>query len=131
VTLRFLCDENIPTQLAALLAAAGLDATVLGPEARGCTDQAILAIAVAERRILITLDKDFGELAAATALPTGCGVILLRHPLHPLAVALSRIAARIGGRTDWPGHFAVLEPGRTRMRRLPPSLASSKPAKRA
>jgi hypothetical protein len=29
------------------------------------------------------------------------------------------LAGIITGRSDWPGHFSVIEPGRVRMRALP------------
>ena len=45
---------------------------------RGETDDAILARAQSEHRILISQDKDFGELAYRSGLPADCGVILFR-----------------------------------------------------
>jgi predicted nuclease of predicted toxin-antitoxin system len=45
---------------------------------RGTTDDAILARAQSELRILISQDKDFGELAFRSGLPADCGVILFR-----------------------------------------------------
>jgi hypothetical protein len=38
-------------------------------------------MATREERILLTLDKDFGELAKGSALPRTCGVVLLRTPM--------------------------------------------------
>ena len=46
--------------------------------APGTTDPDVLASH--EERILLTLDKDFGELARGSALPRSCGVVLLRTP---------------------------------------------------
>ncbi|MBI1778273.1 MAG: hypothetical protein HYR63_23290, partial [Proteobacteria bacterium] len=34
-----------------------------------------------DERILLTFDKDFGELAGASALPSACGVVLFRVPM--------------------------------------------------
>ena len=45
---------------------------------RGMPDQGILTRAQAEGRTLVTLDKDFGELAFRSGLPSACCVILLR-----------------------------------------------------
>jgi predicted nuclease of predicted toxin-antitoxin system len=45
---------------------------------RGETDDAILARAQSELRILISQDQDFGELAFRSGLPADCGVILFR-----------------------------------------------------
>ena len=78
----------------------------------------ILARAARENRLVLTFDKDFGEIALAASLPRTCGVILFRLRM-PLAVdAPSRLASIIDARDDWAGHFSVVEPGRVRMRKL-------------
>ena len=45
---------------------------------RSVADDAILARAQTEERIVVTHDKDFGELAFRSQLPASSGVILLR-----------------------------------------------------
>jgi predicted nuclease of predicted toxin-antitoxin system len=47
----------------------------------GSNDEEVLEIAMKEERILITFDKDFGELAFKKGLPAACGIILFRVPL--------------------------------------------------
>ena len=71
----------------------------------------------ARARILLTFDKDFGELARGSALPRTCGVVLLRMPMPKPEEAGLRLAALITAREDWAGNFSVIEPGRVRMRR--------------
>lgn len=70
--------------------------------------------------MLVTFDKDFGEIAYRTPLPPECGVILLRLPMPPPGAAGAKIARLILARTDWAGHFAVIEPDRVRFRPLIP-----------
>jgi hypothetical protein len=65
----------------------------------------VLATAAREDRILLTFDKDFGELAARSALPPGCGVVLFRLPPPRSKAAGQRLAARIVARADWSGLF--------------------------
>jgi predicted nuclease of predicted toxin-antitoxin system len=61
--LRFKLDENISKRAASLLDTAGHDvSTVLDEELSGAQDKAVLEAAVAERRALITLDRDFGNV---------------------------------------------------------------------
>lgn len=116
--MRWLCNENVPRALVTALGEHGHDVAWIATIAPGITDQAVLARAIQEQRILVTFDKDFGELAARTPLPLGCGVVLLRLPLHPIQQAAAAIAKTLHARTDWPGHFSVIEPGRIRMRSL-------------
>jgi hypothetical protein len=74
--------------------------------------------AAREERILLTFDKDFGELAKASPLPAGCGVILLRIPMPRPDGVGQQLTGLIMARDDWAGHFSVIEPGRVRMRLL-------------
>jgi len=76
----------------------------------------VLAWAVHEQRILLTFDKDFGELARGSALPHTCGVVLLRIPMPKPGEVGRRLADLILARDDWVGYFSVIEPGRVRMR---------------
>ena len=86
--------------------------------APGITDTEVLAWAIRESRILLTFDKDFGELARNARLPASCGVILFRMRMPRASEAGAGLAARILARRDWAGHFSVIEPGRVRMRKL-------------
>ena len=117
--MRFLADENFPGTAIAALREAGYDVAWVRSEAPGMSDPDVLGWTGRERRILLTFDKDFGELARGSGLPAGCGVILFRLPAPPRREAGARLAGIIGGRSDWAGHFSVVEPGRVRMRALP------------
>jgi len=88
-------------------------------DAPGSPDTAVLARAVAEQRLLLTSDKDFGDLAFHFGLPANCGVILLRLPSTSVASLAIQVATVLMSRTDWTGNFAVVEPHRIRMRPLP------------
>jgi predicted nuclease of predicted toxin-antitoxin system len=78
-----------------------------------------LAKARAENRILITFDKDFGELVFRHGLPATTGVILFRISA-PSAEVVARVAtAVLSQRTDWAGHFSVVDDQRIRMTPLP------------
>jgi uncharacterized protein (DUF433 family) len=67
--------------------------------------------------ILLTFDKDFGEVARVTDLPATYGVLLFRIAAPPAGIG-QRLAALVMSRDDWIGHFSVVEPGRIRMRSL-------------
>jgi uncharacterized protein DUF5615 len=115
----FLANENIPGDAVTTLRALGHDVAWVRIDAPGSSDREVLVRAMRETRILLTFDKDFGELAWREGLPAACGVILFRLPIPPPATAGRIIADIVTARDDWPGHFAVIEPSRIRMRPLP------------
>jgi predicted nuclease of predicted toxin-antitoxin system len=116
--MRFLADENFPRVAVTALEKAGHDVVWVRTAAPGSTDPQVLALAIREGRILLTFDKDFGELAARSPMSAGCGVVLLRLPVPNSETTADRLAAQISARRDWEGHFSVIEPARVRMRSL-------------
>src|SRR5437763_15649667 len=76
--MRFLANENFPNAAIAALNAAGHEVVSVRLTAPGASDASALERAVRERRILLTFDKDFGELARASGLPVTCGIVLFR-----------------------------------------------------
>jgi hypothetical protein len=116
--MRFLADENFPGSAVKALSAAGHDIVWVRAERPGAADHEVLNWAARENRILLTFDKDFGELANRSGLPATSGVVLFRIAMPAAPEAGTRLAARIIERTDWAGHFSVIEPARIRMRPL-------------
>jgi predicted nuclease of predicted toxin-antitoxin system len=78
------------------LIAAGYDVIWTGDWAEDPGDEQILATALTEGRILITLDKDFGELIIVHGLPH-CGILRLVNlsTKQQIAVCL-KVLARYG-----------------------------------
>jgi predicted nuclease of predicted toxin-antitoxin system len=61
---------------------------------RGAEDATVLELALSERRVLLTEDKDFGQLVFAAARDSG-GVVLIRWPVsarhqHQIAGPIER-----------------------------------------
>jgi predicted nuclease of predicted toxin-antitoxin system len=77
--MRFLADESCDFRVVRGLRAAGHDVTAVIEISPGASDEAVIELAVRERRIFITEDPDFGQLVYASGQPTA-GVILLRFP---------------------------------------------------
>jgi hypothetical protein len=116
--MRFLADENFPAATARALAGLGYDIVSVMTTTPGASDLDVLARAERERRVLLTFDKDFGDLARSFNLSGDCGVVLFRIPMPLPGDAGDAIAALVAERDDWTGHFSVIEPGRLRMRKL-------------
>lgn len=73
----FLVDESTGIKVAQFLQSKGFDTLYVGENYAGTSDEDLLVIAQKEQRILITNDKDFGELVYRRKLPSS-GVIFLR-----------------------------------------------------
>ena len=117
--MRFLANETFPGDAVTALRTAGHELAWIRTDAPGSLDPDVLARAVRENRVLLTFDKDFGELAWRAGLPATSGVVLFRLPMPSPAHVGPAIASIIGSREDWAGQFSVVEPGRIRMRSLP------------
>lgn len=116
--MRFLANENFPGAAVAALREAGHEVAWVRAESPGMPDAEVLTWAPRDGRILLTFDKDFGELAGRTDLPPECGIVLFRTPMPPATEVGARLAELVGSRSDWAGKFSVVEPGRIRMRQL-------------
>ena len=74
-----------------------------------------MALSSQEGRILLTEDKDFGQLVYASAQPSG-GVIFIRFPANArkaLPKAVLNLIEESGAKMV--GKFVVLRPGRVRI----------------
>ncbi len=98
------------------LRAAGHDVRAASEDMRGAEDTAIVAAAAQDDRVLITRDRDFGQLVFVQEQPTA-GVIYVRWPIAArsrLAARLVAVVAEMGSR--FPGAFVVVRPDRVRIR---------------
>lgn len=112
--MRFLVDESSDKLLANLMKRAGYDTTFVGDVMPTATDETILDSAEKENRVLISDDKDFGELIFRLNRPTS-GVILLRT----LTTDPEKRFEMIKGVLDEAeGKFIVVSEGRIRERKL-------------
>lgn len=117
--MRLLANENFPGPAVVALRDAGHDVCWVRTDMRGAKDSVILHQAQQKQRIVVTFDKDFGELAFRSGLPAECGVILFRIALPSPDVVARRAVEVLDSRSDWTGQFAVIEEHRIRLRALP------------
>jgi predicted nuclease of predicted toxin-antitoxin system len=97
---------------------AGQDVAWIADSHSGATDIEVLKLCMAQRRVLLTFDKDFGELAFIKGLPAECGIILFRiTPQNPEEVAVIALSA-IQNQPNWLGYFSVVTRKQIRMRPL-------------
>ncbi len=114
----FLADESCDAAVVRALRGAGHDVKAISEVLRGAADQAILDLAAAERRVLITKDKDFGELVFTGSM--WAPVILLRFP-PAVRSRLPGIIVEIAStrQKDLVQSFTVVTPAGARVSRLP------------
>jgi predicted nuclease of predicted toxin-antitoxin system len=117
--MRWIVDENVSGTVIRALREWGHDVLSVKESLRGAGDPMILARAQADRRVVVTHDKDFGELAFRFGLPAASGVILFRLSGADPASDKRRMLEVLGSNVDWTGHFAVVMDDRIRMRLLP------------
>lgn len=120
--LYLLANENFPGPLVRLLRERGHRVDWVRELMMGAADREVLERAQREGRLVVTFDKDFGELAFRSRLPAGSGVILFRLSGSNPEVDQARALAALESRGDWVGHFSVVEDDRIRMRPLPNTL---------
>ncbi len=107
-------------QSVSLLRDSGHDVLSVFETARGSDDVEVLSMAVTEDRILLTYDKsDFGALIYDRGLPAPPAVILFRIPEIPAEERPQFVVGFVFERSDWSGHFWVVERERIRSRPLP------------
>ncbi len=113
--MRLLANENFPLDAVEALRSAGHNVAWIREDSRGIPDDKVLLRAQEENRIVVTFDKDFGELAFRSKLPSQSGVILFRiTPKSSQYIAQVAVQA-LASQDNWAGHFSVIEDNRIRM----------------
>jgi predicted nuclease of predicted toxin-antitoxin system len=115
--LSFLADESCDFSVIRALRKVGYSVKAIAEVSPSLPDEAVLELAVAENRLLITEDKDFGEWVFAHQHAM-TGVLLIRYPVSMRSSMIAAVVDLIGGHApDLDGSFTVLEPGRARIRK--------------
>jgi predicted nuclease of predicted toxin-antitoxin system len=116
--MRWLVDECVGAELVRRLRNEGHDVAYMAAEGAGATDPQVLQRAREENRVLLTEDKDFGDLVfrLRLALP---GVVLLRILPEDRAIKWGTLSAVIEQFGDGlVGRYVVVEKSRMRSRPL-------------
>ena len=115
--MRFLADESCDFRVVRALRASGRDVAAIMEESPGAPDPEVFARALREQRVLLTEDKDFGQLAMAAGLGRDDGLLLIRCPEHAradLPASITELVASLGDRLL--GAVVVWTPKRIRFR---------------
>ncbi len=115
--MRYLADESVERQVVDALRQASYDVDYVAEVAPGAADPDVLARANRESSVLITGDKDFGELVYRRRQQNS-GVVLLRlSGLTPQRKATIATKVFVSRAADFAGAFSVVTESGVRVRR--------------
>ena len=116
--MKLLADESVDCQIVQRLRKNGYTVQYVAEMEPGITDEVVLGLANQDADVLVTPDKDFGELVFRRHL-VASGILLVRlaglSPSRKADVVASAIEEHAG---EMPGAFAVLTVGSLRIRSL-------------
>jgi len=117
--MRFIADENVSGLVIERLRGRGFDVVSIGETRSAATDRDVLETANAEGCVLITEDRDFGELVIRQRLDVRGMILLELDRLSNAAEAdvVVEVASLHGDKLL--GNLVVIEPSRIRVRPLP------------
>ena len=116
--MRICANENLSRDCIKRLRELGHDVLWIREAAPGSSDKDVLDRALAEDRLLVTFDKDFGALVFNLGFKASRGIVLFRISQPSSLEVADRVAAILASRDDWAGHFSVIDNTAVRMRRL-------------
>jgi predicted nuclease of predicted toxin-antitoxin system len=113
---KLVADEGVDKSIVDALRAANFHVTYFAEEARGADDPVVLAMANEAETLLLTCDKDFGELVYRQRLTTA-GVLLIRlaglTPETKARLVTDAVQAHL---TEMLNAFSVITAGLLRIR---------------
>lgn len=115
--MNLLADESVDRQIVERLRRDGHDVLYIAETKPGFSDDAVLFSANAAHALLLTADKDFGEMVFRDGRLTSNGVVLLRLAgltAESKAETVSSVFGVRGG--EFANNFSVIAPGKIRIR---------------
>lgn len=117
--IRFLLNENVPLASICLLRQAGWDIAAIIEDSPGVSDTEVMARAHREQRIIVTFDRDYGELLYRRRLPAPPGILYLRFaPLTPEEPGEYVLRLLTNPNITLSGHFTVADRNQLHQRPL-------------
>lgn len=117
MSVKFLTDVGVGKKVEGWLAENGYDVEAIRDLDPRMSDQEILSIAIQDIRLVITMDKDFGEMVYHAG-QQHTGVLLLRLEEASGEEKMRVVAEIVSGHADkLAGKFSVYQKGRLRIRR--------------
>ena len=120
--LKFLADENFPKTSCIKLKSKGIILESASDILPGEDDEIVLKYAGKNNQVILTFDKDYGELIFRKKLKPPVGIVFFRftpsHPLEPAEILLKHFKDNAGILTD--SFTTIMKGGFIRHRNLKP-----------
>lgn len=115
---RYIADENFPYPSFEFLVSNDVDIIHVGTEFPSIADYEVIRIAGTASRVLITLDRDHGELIFTGTTAPPPGVIYFRIPQYRPTYLGEVLLEMIADGMEFEGFFTVVSPRGTRRRTI-------------
>ncbi len=116
--MRLVADESVDQPIVEALRQFGHDVIAVAEMAPGVSDDEVLELSEERDAVLLTADKDFGELVyrQGRAVP---GIVLIRLAGVPAVEKQATVSEVVANHeSELPGAFTVVTPGMVRIRRV-------------
>jgi len=115
--MKFLANENIPFTVVKELRKLGYDIIRIDEIKKGMKDEEVIEVSLKEGRIIITFNKDFGELIIKKKRKVK-GIIFLRIAPESIDFIKEKVIAVIEKFTEIEGKFLIVQKDKVRERLL-------------
>lgn len=116
--MKLLANENVPLESVRQLRNSGHDIVSISEQSPGIADEDVIRISRKENRIILTFDRDYGELIFHRGLMKPAGILYLRFlPGNPSEVA-AYISQLLEDGITLQGRFTTADRARVRQTML-------------
>lgn len=119
MTVRLLANENFPLPALRALRAAGVQLESVGEQMPSASDGEVLTYAAANGLVLVTFDRDYGELIFERRAPAPPSILFLRQGSYPPTWPAEAVLAALARLDFIAGHLVVIKGRSMRRRALP------------
>lgn len=107
--MRFLANENFPDPSIAILRQNGHDVGSIRTDSPGLPDPGVITRVQMEDRVILTFDRDYGELIIKHGMSNPPAVVFLRYKGRDPKAAAALVEGIIGTGVTLTGRFTVVE----------------------
>lgn len=115
--MKLLANENIPLKVVEELKKEGFNIVRIDEIQKGMVDEEVVRYAFTHNRILLTFDKDFGEIVF-NSKERSKGVILLRFQPQSPDIIIRRVLSLLRSSIELENKFVVIEIEKIRVKEI-------------